>query len=366
MFKKFFALFTFFIILQSGVVSAQTCSSLFEATPKQIQSSQFHLGLEAASPAINVIESRLKVAHQLAEQMPEFSISQKTEPVMIAINLSTKNNLHVVSKGLDSKEHKALLDFINAKEIASTLNQVSPWLRNKYFEIEMSKSGSVSVEPKFPWELGVPVKSQLLSGFAQKTTATVRTVKESKVGDVVRKDLLRQRRSQETLATCGLSSLTQILQAHNIKMTENILMSLVEKLKIKTGAELFGENPGLTLEQLFHVTTELSKRYGFKLKMKTFTSEQDVQEFAEAAAAVAQNPQRDIVLNYHAPSIGRPGAGHFSPVGGYNSTTREILVSEVNLAANPSFWTSPEFLADAMKNQDPTQDKRGYIIIEWP
>jgi glutathione gamma-glutamylcysteinyltransferase len=203
-----------------------------------------------------------------------------------------------------------------------------------------------------------------MTGFPYRFGHGLRILDEaqSKPFDQVRVDLIDQKRSQETLATCGLSSLVQVLNSRGIKISESDLMEKTELLGIKSKDDLFGINPGLEFPDFVRLAKELGKEYGFKVENRLFSS--DGYAYFRSKVEAASRRKVDVILNYMSTEIGRPGAGHYSPVGGYNLLTGEILMSETNLAMNPPFWAKANSLFRAMKTKT-DEVRRGYLVIHW-
>jgi glutathione gamma-glutamylcysteinyltransferase len=159
-----------------------------------------------------------------------------------------------------------------------------------------------------------------------------------------------------------LSSLAQVLNSRGIKVSESDLMEKMELLGIKSKDDLFGINPGLEFTDFVKLADELGKEYGFKTEKRTFSP--DGFAYFKNSVNAASRKEVDIILNYMSTEIGRPGAGHYSPVGGYNLQTGEMLMSETNLAMNPPFWAKANSLFRAMKTKT-GESPRGYLVIHW-
>lgn len=317
----------------------------------------------------NPLQTRQIIVGQLRRVISRSLNELPHKNFKIALNLSFKENLHILSEGLSSAEHQQVLQFLKDKNIEMILSSLPNVVRNKYFEIHIfetpEKTRAVEIKTLFAWQISFPLKAQTESGFAQTQDQTVRPFNRSEINksETVRTNLLQQKRSQETYYTCGLSSLTQILSARNIPVTERELLEMVHEFKIKTSTEFFGKDPGLTINQLYQLALSLGERYQFKVHLYTQDSADNQAVFDYAARVAAQGGRIDVVANYNSPVVGRPGAGHFSPIGGYNSQTKEILLSETNLAANPPFWVSQNDLFAAMMKDSETV--RGFLVIEW-
>lgn len=109
----------------------------------------------------------------------------------------------------------------------------------------------------------------------------------------------------------------------------------------------------------------LGRRHGFSVCEIKVTTAEDVAQLEKVARLAAEGKYTDVIVNYHSPAVGRPGGGHFTPLAGYNSKTKEILLGEVNLAMNPEFWTNQKTLIDAMLATSGANEPRGFLVITW-
>lgn len=351
------------------------CRSLFidKASLQQSLVTELSLSIDPARPfqKLNWLPEQAREQARLGLKVlfEKVDLANLHQGARIVLNLSPKDKLHVVSQGLNPQAQTALRTLIEGPEILNLLRNIPPAFRNKYFEIyrelNLVEKGRVQVQAKFAWELSIAVQSQLLSGFAQDSSTHVRSIAKKHQSDLIRQDLIRIKVSQESLVTCGLASLTQVLTARGIKITEDQILDLTESIGVKKKADIFGPTPGLELAQLEQVAVALGKKYSFTIAKKYVRSQSELDEFVKSAKLAAEGKNVDVIVNYNSPVVSRPGAGHFSPVGGVNRITNEILLSETNLAANPAYWVQSNKIFEAMVSPA-AEGPRGYLLINWP
>lgn len=358
---------------------AQRCSNLF--LNKDVQQTQFSLTeqqLLTGSILKSLPHESIETVRQaLKRHIQSANIMFLPAGTRFAISISRQNKIHLVSEGLTKQQHHQLLLYLQSTHAEQLLTGVHPLFRNKYFEIEVlaySAPGSTvhfQITSKLTWDLIFPTSSQFVSqfvtGFGLNSTDQIVPYAENKIPTTakVRKDLLNQKITQETLATCGLASIIKILKSRQINYSERDLLEIVESRGIRTLYDIFGEKPGLTLAQLAQLLQGLGLRHGFTVREVIVTTDNDLSEFQNMALKAAEGKTTDVIVNYSSPIVGRPGAGHFTPIGGYNSKTKTVLLSEVNLSMNPAFWTSDKNMIKAMKETDSDKNHRGYLVITW-
>ena len=361
-------------LLTAPPVWSQSCQNLFRQN--EIHESKFQLSQKQSSmPAlVNVapLESTMAV-NDVFKKLLQSAADLKFLPIgsRFAVHLSRQNHIHLVSEGLTDKQHLQLLTFLQVSHTEQILLGVPMLFRNRYFEVEVQSHGprtiKAEVTPKLAWDLKVPVKSQVITGFASVATDKIRPFDPAtkNPAEKIRKELFDPRFTQETFATCGLASLIKVFKPRQIKYTELELLKIVESSGIREIQQIFSSDPGLTLSQAAKLLQILGRQHGFTVTEVKVTSDEDVAEFAKVAALASEGKNTDVIVNYYSPFVGRPGGGHFTPIAGYNPKTKEVLLGEVNLAMNPSFWTHQKTMVDAMNSQSPTDPIRGYLVINW-
>ncbi len=369
--------------------AALTCHELFNQNANQFPSYDLHTSLQQfetsyllpnATPDTTQIKSKPIITRFNAQQKLNQIFKTRQLPFVfqnmrIVVNLSPSNSLHIITEGISLSSHQLLVEFFKQNKIDLMLQDINIYFRNKYFEIQISidslGSKNIIIEDKFDFDIqGLNFRSQLLSGFGTAKSQHINPYKDKKRRDhhTVRHDLMTQKTSQDNLATCGPHSIEKILKARGIDINESDIFDLIIRLGIKTESDYFGETPGLTLTELSILLKTLGQQYGFSAEVHLLETLNDESEFKKYSILASHfDNKTDIIINYYSPNIGRHGAGHFSVVAGYNSKNNSILVSEVNLARNPSFWVKLTSLYGAMANVDNiSQHPRGYIIIRWP
>ena len=354
---------------------SQSCSNLF--LQNELHETKFILTAQQVQEGTGIKSLPLDSVETVGLAMKRLlqGASLKFLPIgsRFAISISRQNRIHLASEGLTDKQHEKLLVFLQVSHSERFLLGVHPLFRNKYYEFEVISQSphrmtvGFDVTAKLAWDLKIPIESQILSGFATSPTDRITPYQENRipVAAKVRKDLLSQRSTQETFATCGLASMIKIFKSRKIQYTENELLKLVESGGIRSIQDIFSANPGLSLSQLAQLLQILGRVHGFSVREVKVTTSDDGADFSKIAALAAEGKTTDVIVNFSSPGLGRPGGGHFTPVGGYNSKTKEVLLSEVNLAMNPAFWTADKTLIDAMKEISADSQPRGYLVITW-
>ena len=74
----------------------------------------------------------------------------------------------------------------------------------------------------------------------------------------------------------------------------------------------------------------------------------------------------DVVLaaSYSRKTLGQTGDGHFSPVGGYDAASDQVLLLDVARFKYPPHWVPVTLLYEAMRRKDPkTLQVRGWCLL---
>jgi glutathione gamma-glutamylcysteinyltransferase len=71
-----------------------------------------------------------------------------------------------------------------------------------------------------------------------------------------------------------------------------------------------------------------------------------------------------VVASYDRAAVGQTGSGHFSPIGGYHSSSDLALILDVARFKYPPHWVSAEHLWQAMQPADPVTGRaRGWVAL---
>lgn len=359
-FKHYFIILVGLSLI-SNFSEANSCKALLYGAPNGEAST--------TAPAHEVLPSQMR-ASIVRELTTEFQIFREQHPNLeteVSLNLSASGRLSLQTKPENTPLEAALQYFITTSDVYRILERVPLIIRNKFFVISFGAGQSLSIRNVFPWERDPFFTAVLRSGFAQTDTDVVRRYQGPEAGTRMNSSLVNQIISQETYVTCGLTSIKKILNARGIEMDEEELLSLADYHGIKSAVDvLLSANQGFELHQLKRLLDLLGPEYGFSVRMVEQDSElSSLANFASDILRAARGENTDIILNYYSPGIGRPGKGHYSPVGGFSPSTSEVLVSEVNLVSNPPFWVKLLALFSALTNADDETALRGYLVLEW-
>ncbi|MCY0987535.1 hypothetical protein OV203_10400 [Nannocystis sp. ILAH1] len=88
----------------------------------------------------------------------------------------------------------------------------------------------------------------------------------------------------------------------------------------------------------------------------------DFRAAVDAAARSAVAPA--LIVSYDRGSLGQTGAGHFSPIGGYDPASDHVLVLDVARFKYPPHWVALPALYAATQPQDPATGRpRGWVAL---
>ncbi|WAS96347.1 phytochelatin synthase family protein [Nannocystis punicea] len=93
--------------------------------------------------------------------------------------------------------------------------------------------------------------------------------------------------------------------------------------------------------------------------------ERSLAEFRAAIAAAARsNVDPALIVSYDRGTLGQTGAGHFSPIGGYDPASDHALVLDVARFKYPPHWVAVPALYAATRPSDPTTGRpRGWVAL---
>ena len=81
-----------------------------------------------------------------------------------------------------------------------------------------------------------------------------------------------------------------------------------------------------------------------------------------AATTASDGPV--LIVNYSRSAVGQTGSGHFSPIGGFDAATDQVLVLDTARFKYPPHWMPVELMFTAMQEHDPdTGDARGWMLL---
>lgn len=320
---------------------------------------------------VNPLATQSVVAERLKRIFASSEFRFLPTDSLIAITLARDGTLHIASSGLTPDQHGQLTESFRDREGDRLLANLPTLFKNKYFEIGF-KIGTHGrresyVDIRFARDVTFSLRNQHLTGFGTAPTALTRPYIEGSSSplETIRRDLMGQRNIQETFATCALAAVQRVFQARGLVTSEKELLALIGKFGIKSVAEFFGPDAGLGMPEVYDLLQRLGPSFGFTVKQIKASEINDFATFNKLAALAAEANTTDVIVNFGSPEINRPGGGHFAPIGGYNKTTKEVLLSEVNMNLNPPVWVGQAALIAAMKAEGTGGTSRGYLVIDW-
>lgn len=85
---------------------------------------------------------------------------------------------------------------------------------------------------------------------------------------------------------------------------------------------------------------------------------------SDVLAATTASDGPVLIVNYSRSAVGQTGAGHFSPIGGFDAATDQALVLDTARFKYPPHWMPVELLFAAMRERDAdTGDTRGWMLL---
>jgi hypothetical protein len=94
------------------------------------------------------------------------------------------------------------------------------------------------------------------------------------------------------------------------------------------------------------------------------SSDSTEEEFRNVIKDISKRSDQHVVVSYLRSALGQTGAGHFSPIGGYNEEQDLVLIMDVARFKYPPHWIPLPQLFQAMIPIDPDTNKsRGYLIM---
>lgn len=167
---------------------------------------------------------------------------------------------------------------------------------------------------------------------------------------------------------CGVASGVMILNALEIEKPMN---------------ERFGNHSLFTQEAFFTdavkeiVLEENVKKRGMTLEELTlslltydvsaqpyYAQTTSIDNFRDILKTTLNTDQQFLIANFHRPTIGQKGGGHFSPIAAYNEEEDRVLILDVSRYKYPPFWVSVDDLWQSMLNKDTAAHlSRGFLVI---
>lgn len=186
--------------------------------------------------------------------------------------------------------------------------------------------------------------------------------------------------AQEDIRSCSVASTAAVVNALrsdlNLDSSEELAshQSLLERVPVsddkwKLGVKESGK--GITLDLLAEILPLAFDAFGIKnIKVrKVHFDGSKVSELISDLNALENSAGCFIIANFSQCVLnGDPQAcgGHFSPIGGYDSSNRRILILDVDRHWYEPYWVSFEKFSESLSTEDTdTQNHRGYIFVSY-
>lgn len=161
---------------------------------------------------------------------------------------------------------------------------------------------------------------------------------------------------------CGLASVCTLAKKDLPGLDQEQLLlnnSLFKKKQEVLGIE--GKNTGYELDHLRKVAENSGK---ITIVVKAIDDEKKgIAKLRKDIISSVKNPSTSMITNFNGVSLGSKTKGHFSPIGAYDPDSDQVLVLDVALHRNESFWIPVDDLYKSMKTRDSFGNPRGYAIL---
>ncbi|XP_045822145.1 glutathione gamma-glutamylcysteinyltransferase 1-like [Trifolium pratense] len=171
--------------------------------------------------------------------------------------------------------------------------------------------------------------------------------------------------TQSELGFCGLASLSMVLNALAIdpgrkwkgpwRWFDEYMLDYCGPLdEIKTGGISFAN-----LVSLAHCTGANVEAF--------HASHSSIDDFRKYVMKCSTSDDCHVIASYHRKALKQPGAGHYSPIGGYHAGKDMVLVLDVARFKYPPYWVSLTHLWEGMSYiNEFTGKSRGFMLISRP
>lgn len=174
--------------------------------------------------------------------------------------------------------------------------------------------------------------------------------------------LIEQYNTQAEPAYCGLASVAMVLNALAIdprRVWKGPWRWFHEEMLDCCKSVELVKQEGLTLSQAACTAHCNGARVDLQM-FGGFTLEQ----FRQAVVESCSSETEHLIVSYSRKAVQQTGDGHFSPIGGYNSSKDLVLLLDVARFKYPPHWVPVATLFEAMSFLDPATEKpRGYMRL---
>jgi hypothetical protein len=155
--------------------------------------------------------------------------------------------------------------------------------------------------------------------------------------------LFRYYDTQYTDTYCGVASSIMVLNALHIErpegeriggyrlfiQEEHFFTPEVNKIVSSDVVKLIG----MTIEELSAALTTFGVKSSYY-----YGNTMDEQDFRDLLKISLEDPNTFLIANYHRPTIGQEGGGHFSPIAAYDEASDSVLILDVSRYKYPPIW----------------------------
>ncbi|KAI8619249.1 PCS-1 protein, partial [Chytriomyces sp. MP71] len=168
--------------------------------------------------------------------------------------------------------------------------------------------------------------------------------------------------TQSEPAYCGLSTLVMCLNALEVDPLRQWkgVWRWFDESTLETVRDLSEvQVDGITIAE-FECMARMNGLTPECRRADSVSKEMFVQDLKRACAS-----QTEIMtISYFRGTLNQTGMGHFSPIGGYNESTNQVLVFDVARFKYSAYWVSADLLWESMLPIDESTGKsRGYCLL---
>jgi Phytochelatin synthase len=160
---------------------------------------------------------------------------------------------------------------------------------------------------------------------------------------------------------CGLASTCTLVKPKVPLTQEQILANnaIIKKPQEVVGIE--GTNPGYELDNMSYLAANNGKTA--TIYKATDDLETGAEKLREALILSLKEEDVQMVANFDGITLGGKTGGHYSPLAAYDPKTDKVLVLDVALHRNESFWVPVKDLYRAMTKPDSFGRPRGFVSL---
>lgn len=185
---------------------------------------------------------------------------------------------------------------------------------------------------------------------------------------------------QLTDSSCSLASVTMVINAvrSQLKLTKDHPLVTQDALLNRVNDEAWRVNvkqggQGETLDQLKEIMVNTLRAYhigGASVEAIHLNghSKQNQRQLRKILLESERTANVFIIANFNEKFFtDKTGFGHFSPIGAYDATKRQVLIMDTDRELYEPYWVPEKLLLDSMATLDKgAHHHRGYLVIRLP